>query len=173
MHARRAAAEVRCPRRHRGAFRRYRGRDLLVHHAGLLHVAGAAQARLRTVADREPCLAIDRDRKLLARHRPHGRHLRHRDASERGGLPALRVHRAEKVRRAALRVAQQPAAPLPEAIALARQAFPRRGRPQEWNLRLCHLTRRRVIARAQKESCLLYTSPSPRDATLSRMPSSA
>ena len=25
----------------------------------------------------------------------------------------------------------------------------------------------------QKESCLLYTSPSPRDATLSRMPSSA
>ena len=41
--------------------------------------------------------------------------------------------------------------PLPEAIALARQAFPRRGRPQEWNLCLCHLTRRRVIARAQKE----------------------
>ena len=26
---------------------------------------------------------------------------------------------------------------------------------------------------AQKEGCLLYTSPSPRDATLSRMPSSA
>ena len=41
--------------------------------------------------------------------------------------------------------------PLPEAIALARQAFPRRGRPQEWNLCLCHLTRRRVTARAQKE----------------------
>ena len=41
--------------------------------------------------------------------------------------------------------------PLPEAIALARQAFPRRGRPQEWNLCLCHLTRKRVIARAQKE----------------------
>ena len=39
----------------------------------------------------------------------------------------------------------------PEANALARQAFPRRGRPQEWNLCLCHLTRRRVIARAQKE----------------------
>ena len=28
-------------------------------------------------------------------------------------------------------------------------------------------------ARAQGVSCLLYTSPSPRDATLSRMPSSA
>ena len=41
--------------------------------------------------------------------------------------------------------------PLPEALALARQAFPRRGLPQEWNLCLCHLTRRRVIARAQKE----------------------
>ena len=27
--------------------------------------------------------------------------------------------------------------------------------------------------RAQEGSCLLYTSPSPRDATLSRMPSSA
>ena len=27
--------------------------------------------------------------------------------------------------------------------------------------------------RTQRESCLLYTSPSPRDATLSRMPSSA
>ena len=39
----------------------------------------------------------------------------------------------------------------PEAVALARQAFPRRGRPQEWNLCLCHLTRKRVIARAQKE----------------------
>ena len=41
--------------------------------------------------------------------------------------------------------------PLAEAIPLARQAFPRRGRPQEWNLCLCHLTRKRVIARAQKE----------------------
>ena len=41
--------------------------------------------------------------------------------------------------------------PLSEAIALARRAFPRRGRPQETNLCLCHLTRRRVIARAQKE----------------------
>ena len=28
-------------------------------------------------------------------------------------------------------------------------------------------------AEAVKDSCLLYTSPSPRDATLSRMPSSA
>ena len=32
-----------------------------------------------------------------------------------------------------------------------------------------------IVVTAQKrvESCLLYTSPSPRDATLSRMPSSA
>ena len=29
------------------------------------------------------------------------------------------------------------------------------------------------LSRAYKLSCLLYTSPSPRDATLSRMPSSA
>ena len=41
--------------------------------------------------------------------------------------------------------------PLAEAVALTRQAFPRRGRPQQTNLCLCHLTRRRVIARAQKE----------------------
>ena len=40
---------------------------------------------------------------------------------------------------------------MPEVIALARQSFPRRGRPQEWNLCLCHLMRKRVIARAQKE----------------------
>ena len=38
-----------------------------------------------------------RHRRLLARRRPHGRHLRHRDAAERGGLPALRVHRAAAV----------------------------------------------------------------------------
>ena len=30
-----------------------------------------------------------------------------------------------------------------------------------------------LILRAQSKACLLYTSPSPRDATLSRMPSSA
>ena len=30
-----------------------------------------------------------------------------------------------------------------------------------------------AVARALNETCLLYTSPSPRDATLSRMPSSA
>ena len=33
--------------------------------------------------------------------------------------------------------------------------------------------RRQNNARIQNISCLLYTSPSPRDATLSRMPSSA
>ena len=30
-----------------------------------------------------------------------------------------------------------------------------------------------LVGRALSEACLLYTSPSPRDATLSRMPSSA
>ena len=30
-----------------------------------------------------------------------------------------------------------------------------------------------VVVRTRKGDCLLYTSPSPRDATLSRMPSSA
>ena len=33
--------------------------------------------------------------------------------------------------------------------------------------------RRWVIYNGEVEACLLYTSPSPRDATLSRMPSSA
>ena len=32
---------------------------------------------------------------------------------------------------------------------------------------------RKYIKRFEDETCLLYTSPSPRDATLSRMPSSA
>ena len=41
--------------------------------------------------------------------------------------------------------------PLPEAIALARLTFPKKCRPQQTNLCLCHLTRKRVIARAQKE----------------------
>ena len=31
----------------------------------------------------------------------------------------------------------------------------------------------RAMGRSQADNCLLYTSPSPRDATLSRMPSSA
>ena len=31
----------------------------------------------------------------------------------------------------------------------------------------------KVFDKLQKQGCLLYTSPSPRDATLSRMPSSA
>ena len=33
--------------------------------------------------------------------------------------------------------------------------------------------RQRAAATRRRETCLLYTSPSPRDATLSRMPSSA
>ena len=35
------------------------------------------------------------------------------------------------------------------------------------------LVRRRLMIIDEDETCLLYTSPSPRDATLSRMPSSA
>ena len=35
------------------------------------------------------------------------------------------------------------------------------------------LNQRHLMTAPQKKSCLLYTSPSPRDATLSRMPSSA
>ena len=34
-------------------------------------------------------------------------------------------------------------------------------------------TLRTLIAKAQRQVCLLYTSPSPRDGLLSRMPSSA
>ena len=40
--------------------------------------------------------------------------------------------------------------PLADAIAQARTAFPRRGHPAQTNLCLCHLTRRRIIHRAQK-----------------------
>ena len=40
------------------------------------------------------------------------------------------------------------------------------------NIYLCYNTLTTVKAHLQ-EICLLYTSPSPRDATLSRMPSSA
>ena len=36
-----------------------------------------------------------------------------------------------------------------------------------------HHQRGRAYASTRSRSCLLYTSPSPRDATLSRMPSSA
>ena len=36
-----------------------------------------------------------------------------------------------------------------------------------------HYTVGRNAKKSRNESCLLYTSPSPRDATLSRMPSSA
>ena len=32
---------------------------------------------------------------------------------------------------------------------------------------------KKIIEKAKEKDCLLYTSPSPRDATLSRMPSSA
>ena len=35
------------------------------------------------------------------------------------------------------------------------------------------LTKDAAIEQAKRDACLLYTSPSPRDATLSRMPSSA
>ena len=38
---------------------------------------------------------------------------------------------------------------------------------------LITLTSDNLMGQRQTETCLLYTSPSPRDATLSRMPSSA
>ena len=44
---------------------------------------------------------------------------------------------------------------------------------KEWELKGLHLPDISIINSYRKESCLLYTSPSPRDATLSRMPSSA
>ena len=37
----------------------------------------------------------------------------------------------------------------------------------------CIITMRGILSGALNADCLLYTSPSPRDATLSRMPSSA
>ena len=45
--------------------------------------------------------------------------------------------------------------PLAEVLDQARAAFPRRGKPQQRNICLCHLTRTRVIARAQnkKRTC--------------------
>ena len=49
-----------------------------------------------------------------------------------------------------------------------------------WSSLLSHFTlsarrigRHRLSSRPRPKGCLLYTSPSPRDATLSRMPSSA
>ena len=42
---------------------------------------------------------------------------------------------------------------------------------QEYNL--CFVALDKIKRYTQKKGCLLYTSPSPRDATLSRMPSSA
>ena len=46
----------------------------------------------------------------------------------------------------------------------------------EWVLQECDVSVYKcnpLTTRKQLENCLLYTSPSPRDATLSRMPSSA
>ena len=42
------------------------------------------------------------------------------------------------------------AAALADATAQARAAFPKRGHPAQTNLCLCHLTRKRIIHRAQK-----------------------
>ena len=62
-------------------------------------------------------------------------------------------------------------------------AFPYREMLKEWNGSLVHksefeakhpqLERQRHASDAQSLDCLLYTSPSPRDNTTSRMPSSA
>ena len=53
-----------------------------------------------------------------------------------------------------------------ERLRLGRAAFLRRKRKEKRE-------KERAEAEARREDCLLYTSPSPRDATLSRMPSSA
>ena len=48
--------------------------------------------------------------------------------------------------------------------------------PQMANCELTHLERQPIdiqLAVSQHKACLLYTSPSPRDRTRSRMPSSA
>ena len=43
----------------------------------------------------------------------------------------------------------------------------------EYDLELCHFDVDQAFFRADPKDCLLYTSPSPRDGLLSRMPSSA
>ena len=44
---------------------------------------------------------------------------------------------------------------------------------ESYHLPTVHAPERAVTKRRMPSGCLLYTSPSPRDATLSRMPSSA
>ena len=43
----------------------------------------------------------------------------------------------------------------------------------EYDLELCHFDVDQAFVRADLKDCLLYTSPSPRDLSTSRMPSSA
>ena len=55
-------------------------------------------------------------------------------------------------------------------------AKPENGKPGFFGLRVGTIRQRKTLQpkrQAWKKSCLLYTSPSPRDATLYRMPSSA
>ena len=47
------------------------------------------------------------------------------------------------------------------------------GNPHHWDLLCAAMDRADLMTDERSISCLLYTSPSPRDATLSRMPSSA
>ena len=47
------------------------------------------------------------------------------------------------------------------------------GKQGKWKKHAFDADRLRASCEASLSSCLLYTSPSPRDATLSRMPSSA
>ena len=44
---------------------------------------------------------------------------------------------------------------------------------RDFSSRLAEVRDPQALMELQREICLLYTSPSPRDATLSRMPSSA
>ena len=55
----------------------------------------------------------------------------------------------------------------PLSIREIQESFPERGRP-------AYTTIQTIVYRLEeKQACLLYTSPSPRDGLLSRMPSSA
>ena len=66
-------------------------------------------------------------------------------------------------------------------VCLAILLLPLEGDSPDWPLYLHISVNQKLIAafalgkmcQTERESCLLYTSPSPRDATLSRMPSSA
>ena len=60
-----------------------------------------------------------------------------------------------------------------ELLLIVQQLLVRLGRVLKVGALDDGVDRARLLAEAAVDACLLYTSPSPRDATLSRMPSSA